>query len=196
MISYLPNEEWKTLKGALGLGNQKYAYSNKGRVASFKKTVEEGKILGGSITAGYPAIRVRLEDGSKKLFYVHRLVALGFLRQLSAEHKIVIHLDYEKLNNNSENLKWVTKKEKEVHQMGSPYFLAGIEKRREKKTLKGLKLNAKQVLNIKKLIEDPERKKTFKQIANDFNISEMQLYRIKSGENWAHIKIGEPIPTH
>jgi hypothetical protein len=196
MISYLPNEEWKTLKGALGLGNQKYAYSNMGRVASYKKTIEEGKILGGSITAGYPAIRVRLEDGSKKLFYVHRLVASGFLQQPSAEHKIVIHLDYEKLNNSSENLKWVTKKEKEVHQMGSPYFLAGIEKRREKKTLKGLKLNAKQVLNIKKLIKDPERKKTFKQIAHDFNISEMQLYRIKSGENWSHIKIGEPIPTH
>jgi hypothetical protein len=27
-----------------------------------------------------------------------------------------------------------------------------------------------------------------KQIADHFGISEMQLYRIKSGENWGHVK--------
>jgi hypothetical protein len=27
-----------------------------------------------------------------------------------------------------------------------------------------------------------------KQIAEHFGISEMQLYRIKSGENWGHVK--------
>ena len=153
MISFQPNEEWKELKGALGLGNQKYAYSNHGRVASFKTTIEEGKILNGSITAGYPAIRVRLTDGTKKLFYVHRLVASGFLNQPSEDHKIVIHLDFIKTNNKADNLQWVTKKEKEAHQLNSPFYLAGIEKRKEKKTVKGLKLHAKQVLEIKKLME-------------------------------------------
>jgi hypothetical protein len=28
-----------------------------------------------------------------------------------------------------------------------------------------------------------------KQIAEQFDISEMQLYRIKSGENWSHVTL-------
>jgi hypothetical protein len=28
-----------------------------------------------------------------------------------------------------------------------------------------------------------------KKIAEQFDISEMQLYRIKSGENWGHVKV-------
>ena len=38
------------------------------------------------------------------------------------------------------------------------------------------------VKSIKRLLEKPG-KKTMKQIAEQFDISEMQLYRIKSGEN-------------
>jgi DNA-directed RNA polymerase specialized sigma subunit len=38
------------------------------------------------------------------------------------------------------------------------------------------------------MIADKKRKMTMKQIAEHFEISEMQLYRIKSGENWGHVK--------
>jgi hypothetical protein len=38
---------------------------------------------------------------------------------------------------------------------------------------------------------DPNRKTRLKLIAKQFGISEMQLYRIKSGENWGHIKVPE-----
>ena len=68
-------------------------------------------------------------------------------------------------------------------------------KTKEKKTVQGHKLNATQVMRIKKMIADPERKTRMKMIAKQFNISEMQLYRIKSGENWGHIVIGEPLPV-
>ncbi|MDB4835569.1 hypothetical protein OAH12_03165, partial [Cyclobacteriaceae bacterium] len=117
-------------------------------------------------------------------------MAQGFLNSPSEEHKIVLHLDFEKINNTVSNLKWATKVEKEKHQLNSPYYLAGIEKRKQNKTVKGLKLTAKQVLNIKKILENPDRKVTLKQIAQRYKISEMQLYRIKSGENWSHIKVG------
>jgi hypothetical protein len=30
-----------------------------------------------------------------------------------------------------------------------------------------------------------------KMLAKQFGISEMQLYRIKSGENWGHVKIDD-----
>jgi DNA-binding Xre family transcriptional regulator len=34
---------------------------------------------------------------------------------------------------------------------------------------------------------DPKRKLTYKQLAEKYGVSEMTLYRIKSGENWGRI---------
>ena len=42
---------------------------------------------------------------------------------------------------------------------------------------------------IKKKIFDPQRKTRMKIIAKRFGISEMQLYRIKSGENWSSVQL-------
>ena len=51
-------------------------------------------------------------------------------------------------------------------------------------------------MRIKKKIWDPVRKTRLKLIASQFDISEMQLYRIKSGENWSHIRVpNEPEST-
>jgi DNA-binding Xre family transcriptional regulator len=44
-------------------------------------------------------------------------------------------------------------------------------------------------MHLKKLISDPNRKTRLKMLAKQFGISEMQVSRIKSGENWGHIKI-------
>jgi hypothetical protein len=44
-------------------------------------------------------------------------------------------------------------------------------------------------MRLKRKIFDPKRKSRLKIIAKQFGISEMQLYRIKSGENWGHVKI-------
>ncbi|MFO0414009.1 MAG: helix-turn-helix domain-containing protein, partial [Bacteroidota bacterium] len=55
-------------------------------------------------------------------------------------------------------------------------------------TQKGLKLTPSQVRTVKKMIEDPRRKLTYKQIAKKYNVSEMTIYRIKSGENWGAVK--------
>jgi len=195
MIKFFPGEEWKVLEAAEGKGKLKYAFSNHGRISSYKEKIEDGKVLKGSITAGYPAIRVRLKDGTKKLFYVHRLMAMAFLDAPTADEKIVIHLDHMKENNHLSNLKWATKREKELHQLKSPFYIEGLRKRKEKKTVQGHKLNITQVMRIKKMIFDPERKTRMKMIAKQFNISEMQLYRIKSGENWSHVKLEDDVPV-
>jgi hypothetical protein len=98
----------------------------------------------------------------------------------------VIHLDYDKKNNKASNLQWATKEEMEEHQQKSPAKLAYKEKQRNR--VKGLKLNVTKVKSIKRLLNKPG-KKTMKQIAEQFDISEMQLYRIKSGENWGHVTL-------
>jgi hypothetical protein len=52
----------------------------------------------------------------------------------------------------------------------------------------GLKLNANQVKGIKKVLGSKNRNVTIRQLADKYGVSEMTLYRIKSGENWARIK--------
>ncbi|HEU4633225.1 MAG TPA: HTH domain-containing protein, partial [Flavisolibacter sp.] len=52
----------------------------------------------------------------------------------------------------------------------------------------GLKLNANQVKSIKKILNDKNRKITIKRLAEKYGVSEMTMYRIKSGENWGRIK--------
>jgi uncharacterized protein YjcR len=45
------------------------------------------------------------------------------------------------------------------------------------------------VIHIKKLLAKPNRTTRLKMIAKQFGVSEMQISRIKSGENWSHIKV-------
>jgi len=45
------------------------------------------------------------------------------------------------------------------------------------------------VTRSKRKLLDPKRKTRMKIMAKQFGVSEMQLYRIKSGENWGHITI-------
>jgi DeoR/GlpR family transcriptional regulator of sugar metabolism len=51
----------------------------------------------------------------------------------------------------------------------------------------GLKLTATQVRSIKDTLSNEKRRMTIKQLADKYNVSEMTMYRIKSGENWARI---------
>jgi DNA invertase Pin-like site-specific DNA recombinase len=72
------------------------------------------------------------------------------------------------------------------HQQKSPLKIA--YKKRQANRTEGLKLTAAQVKTIKDLINNPKRKQTYKQLAAKYKVSEMTLYRIKSGENWGRIK--------
>ena len=60
---------------------------------------------------------------------------------------------------------------------------------KRKGTIKYSKLTEGRVRLRKKKIFDPNRKTRMRLIAKQFGISEMQLYRIKSGENWGHVKV-------
>jgi DNA-binding Xre family transcriptional regulator len=43
------------------------------------------------------------------------------------------------------------------------------------------------VKSIKKVLTDKNRKITIKKLAEKYGVSEMTMYRIKSGENWGRI---------
>jgi hypothetical protein len=98
----------------------------------------------------------------------------------------VIHLNHDKGDNHFKNLKWANKDEVSSHQQNSPEKIA--YKIRQANRTQGLKLNIAKVKAIKDTLNNPKRKLTFKQLAEKYKISEMTIYRIKSGENWARVK--------
>ena len=57
---------------------------------------------------GYFSYNLTMPDGSKKRCYAHRLVAQSFLPNNDPKKDQINHIDGNKLNNNVDNLEWVT----------------------------------------------------------------------------------------
>ncbi|RYY93257.1 MAG: hypothetical protein EOO11_20030 [Chitinophagaceae bacterium] len=186
MIKKLPGETWKPLvfDGYKQLRNR-YALSSHGRIASYREEVlEDGKLLNGSVTTGYRTLNLHRPD-SKGTLYIHRELAKLFLKRPGPKYAFVIHKNHDKLDNHIKNLKWATLEEMIDHQQTSPAKLAYKEKQANRTT--GLKLTISQVRRIKDQLNSDRRRLTIKQLAEKYDVSEMTLYRIKSGENWARV---------
>ncbi len=187
MIKKSAGEIWKPLQfsGWKQL-RKKYAVSNQGQIASYLNDIyTDGQVLSGSLTTGYRSLNLHRPD-NKGTLYIHREVARLFCKKPSPRHKYVIHLNHKKTDNRASNLKWATLNEVGTHQQSSPAKIA--YKKIQANRSSGLKLNANQVSAIKKIITNPRRKLTYKQLAEKYGVSEMTLYRIKSGENWARVR--------
>ena len=187
MIKKFTGEDWKPLQfpGWKHL-RKKYALSSQGRIASYSEdVVKDGKLLEGSLTTGYKTLNLH-RPGNNGTLYIHREIARLFLKKGSNRHKYVIHLNHNKLDNSVKNLRWATLEEMIEHQQNSPAKVAYKKVQANRTT--GLKLNASQVKAIKKTLTDRNRTATIKQLAEKYGVSEMTMYRIKSGENWGRIK--------
>lgn len=162
----------------------RYEVSNFGRLKSFQNN-EKGEIIKGSVIQGYKSLNIRLPKGKSFNRYVHKLVAETFVEKPSLDHKFVIHLDFDKMSNHFENLKWVTKDEMVAHNKLNP---AVINKPIPRRT-KNYKLTETKVRMIKKMLQHDNTR--LKMIAKQFGITHTQLNRIRSGENWGYVKIDE-----
>lgn len=186
MIKKNKGEIWKPLrfKGWRLLRNQ-YALSSDGRIASYKEDIlKDGKLLDGSLTSGYKTLNLHI-DGSTSTLYIHREIASLFHKRKSSKQKYVAHINHDKTDNRIKNLQWVTQTEVNDHQKKNPKIIS--YKEAQSKRTKGLKLTASQVKAIKASLANPRRKLTHQQIADKYNITTMTIYRIKRGENWAHV---------
>jgi hypothetical protein len=186
MIKKQPGETWKPLQfpGWKHLRKQ-YALSSNGRIASYTDDVtEDGKLLQGSLTTGYRTLNLH-RPGNNGTLYIHREIARLFLKKPSAKNRYVIHVNHNKLDNSVKNLAWASLDEMIQHQQASPAKVAYKKVQANRTT--GLKLNASKVKTIKKTLNDKNRKLTIKKLAEKFGVSEMTMYRIKSGENWGRV---------
>lgn len=183
MIQGFRNEIWKSYSNENWSEEDEYMVSNYGRIKKKKVYQEAWRLSPTSMVCNYESFGfIKKGKGKSSQVYVHRLVAMLFLEK-SEDQKFVIHLDFDKLNNVASNLKWVNKTEMFLHHRKNPKKIARIGK------ITYSKLSEGKVRIIKKKMLDPNRRTRVRLIAKQFGVSEMQLYRIKWGENWGHIKI-------
>lgn len=173
------NEVWQEIDFETNLPHAKYEISSLGRVRSYAVEKTNGRLMKGSDVNGYLSVMVRFDKKISQTYYIHRLVAQAFVQKPDHQHKFVVHLDYDKKNNNRFNLKWMTEEELRVHNNANPAIL------RSRST--GYKLTESDVRVIKRLLKG--NKTRLSMIAKRFNITHTQLNRIRSGENWSKVSI-------
>ena len=115
----IQDEVWKDIEGYEGL----YQVSTCGNIKSLAKPRKNGngrcyiqkeKLLKQSFTStGYKKVEL-YKDGKRKSFKVHRLVAIAFISNPDNKPE-VNHIDGNKINNNIDNLEWVTSSENTIH---------------------------------------------------------------------------------
>ena len=94
-------EKWEDIKGYESL----YQVSNNGKV----RNKQTGKILKAGISGGYYMVALS-KNNQAHSYTVHKLVMENFNRK-PYENEVINHIDSNKLNNNIDNLEYVTQKE-------------------------------------------------------------------------------------
>lgn len=172
----IEDEIWRVVPNS----NNRYMVSNFGRIKSFAYNKKEGQVLKCFVINGFKQVQISTKKSNRK-FYVHKLVAQIWISKPSDKHNFVTHIDGNLRNNHISNLEWHTRE-------------TLTDKHRELGNRKNQ--NRKNVIRNSKLIEsDVELLKSMldrgvvqSKIAKLFCISEMQITRIKRGENWGHVK--------
>jgi hypothetical protein len=161
----------------------KYAVTNHGRVIRFgKDPAADGVLVKATVDVPFNYERVYIQNNGKRTsVLVHRLVAQFFLPKPEKGQLFIIHKDRNNRNNHPSNLKWVTKEEHVRHAMAGENWKKGRQSRSQV-----YKLTEDRVRLIRKKIS--EGKTRMKMIAKQVKVSEMQIYRIQSGENWGWVK--------
>lgn len=119
----------------------------------------------------------------KKLYFVHRLVAEKYVDNPFKKPQ-VNHKDGNKLNNNADNLEWVTNTENRKHAVENHLHLTGEQ-------CSWSKLKESDVLYI---LNDSQH--TRKELANRFDVSRGTIYNIKSGRSWKQLKRYAELPQN
>ena len=185
----IQDEVWKDIEGYEGL----YQVSTCGNIKSLPKVrrngtgtyIQKERLLKPSNTStGYKKVEL-CKDGKRKGFKVHRLVAIAFIPNPDNKPE-VNHIDGNKINNNIDNLEWVTSSENSIHA-----YETGLNPNKKELDEKEIiymycELNmtmqeiAKHfnvpIKSIKRRLEDNEiRIKTLSEQKNTFHLDELDL---------------------
>ena len=175
--------------------NMKLRISKLGKKIKAMKLDKEDKAVIAPIFEQQTALKktlsnkLKVDEKNRRIYYhclIHRLVAKYFLKPPTPDQTVVAHLDHDKLNNRSYNLKWMTAEENYAHQRNSPLVIKEKNDRRYKrKPSQTSKLSVTKVMLLKKLLN---QNKPMKQLVKQFKVTDTQIIRIKKGINWSEIE--------
>ena len=99
--------------------NKKYLVSEKGEVYSTQLLGNQSqarlrKLKPSKHKSGYLYVTLSDNEGNKRKIFVHRIVALTYIDN-PQNKEFVNHIDGDKMNNNVDNLEWVTRRENMIH---------------------------------------------------------------------------------
>jgi hypothetical protein len=166
-------EEWKKIK------IEGYSISNTGKFRNDKT----GKILKPSIgSTGYYVVNIKPNGriGKSYSLKIHRLIAEAFIP--NPENKPQInHKDCNRLNNNIENLEWVTNKENNIHAIENDRFIYMYGDNRS-----DIKLSDEEVKYIRQIYVPRDKIYGARSLGKRFNVSHAQISRIVNHKRRSH----------
>ena len=173
-------ECWKPVFG----WEDSHEVSNLGQVRSIKRKGSKNMVLKLQMTEGYPSTAL-VAFGKRKWVYVHHLVALAFHGQPPSAigtHQggyTVNHKDFDRCNNQPENLEWLTTKENTLHAFEGNRVPIRIGNQ-----IKNTKLDEARVKEIKILLAKGESSQA---IANKFGVVNGTIHAIEKGRTWKYV---------
>ena len=159
------NEIWEDIKGYEGY----YQISETGKVLSVRNSF----ILSPTTSNGYKEVVLSVNH-IKGYKLIHRLVAEAFIPNVDNKPE-VNHIDGDKLNNNINNLEWVTRVENAKHAGANGLMPSG-----EKNHMVVLsKSDVNKIIKLRYI-----HKLEVEDIANLFNVSISHLSQVVNGDTW------------
>ena len=125
----------------------------------------------------YGRIAIYRMDGTKLFTNVHRMKMIVFKPVEGFENLVVNHLDGNTRNNDFSNLEWTTDQGNNIHA-----FETGLNPTGEKHHF--AKLTENQVNEICKILEDERYYGEYRELANQYNVSDNVIACIAKGKNW------------
>ena len=171
----LKREKWAMIGLPIYFEKYYYMVSNYGKVKRVDVFTGEVLMLRCSKERGGTKLNLQHPDGSC-YYFVHRLVAMFFLKRKVGK-QFVIHLDQNYENSRYDNLKWVSREELNEVWKERGCYVGNVHP--------NYKLKVEDIKKIRKLLD---KGLSLKKIAEQFNVSDMQIHRIGSGENWSWVE--------
>lgn len=173
------------------VGYEKFYQITKDGVVRSKSRKVNSPICGGSrvikpkifknrLIRGYPATNFCV-NGTIKTKYIHRLLAINFIKNSNNRNEIN-HIDGNPLNNNLSNLEWCTHKENMEHAVRLE--LMAPSKIGPGVSSPAAKLDNDKVYEIRAMAEKGNSQK---RIADYFGVTKGTIGFIVRHETWAHI---------
>ena len=106
-------DDYTSIKNINDYSFSKYKINKNGKVINLK-----GQIIQPMIRGAYLSVYLVTDNNINKSMYVHRLVAYTFIKNINNKNNTVNHIDENKLNNNINNLEWVSLSDNTKHSLG------------------------------------------------------------------------------